>query len=72
MYKRKVEDYVAEWEDVEFEIIQVDLAKWRIGLARIPKEEEVKKFEADKKKRDEEFAKRKAEREKSSAEKKDK
>ena len=59
----KVEDYVKEWENVEFEIIQVDLAKGRIGLARIPKEEEVKKFEEEKKKRDEEYAKRKAERE---------
>ena len=59
----KVEDYVKEWENVDFEIIQVDLAKWRIGLARIPKEEEIKKFEEEKKKRDEEYAKRKAERE---------
>ena len=67
----KVEDYVKEWESVEFEIIQVDIAKWRIGLARIPKEEEVKKYEEEKKKRDEEFAKRKAEREKASAEKKE-
>lgn len=67
----KVEDYVKEWESVEFEIIQVDIAKWRIGLARIPKEEEVKKYEEEKKKRDEEFAKRKAEREKASGEKKE-
>ena len=64
----KVEDYVTEWENVDFEIIQVDLAKGRIGLARIPKEEEVKKFEAEKKKRDEEYAKRKAEREKAKSE----
>jgi polyribonucleotide nucleotidyltransferase len=68
----KVEDYVKEWENVEFEIIQVDIAKGRIGLARIPKEEEVKKYEEEKKKRDEEFAKRKAEREKASSEKKEK
>jgi len=67
----KVEEYVKEWENVEFEIIQVDLAKGRISLARIPKEEEVKKFEEEKKKRDEEFAKRKAEREKASGEKKE-
>jgi polyribonucleotide nucleotidyltransferase len=64
----KVEDYVKEWEQVEFEIIQVDIAKWRIGLARIPKEEEVKKFEEEKKKRDEEYKKRKEEREKASSE----
>ena len=67
----KVEDYVKEWEQVEFEIIQVDIAKWRIGLARIPKEEELKKFQEEKKKRDEEFAKRKAERESKSVEKKE-
>ncbi len=29
-----IEDIVKEWEDVEFEIIQVDLAKGRIGLKR--------------------------------------
>ena len=68
----KVEDYVKEWENVEFEIIQVDIAKWRIGLARIPKEEEAKKFEAEKKKRDEDFKKRKEERENKSVEKKEK
>ena len=66
-----VEDYVKEWEEVEFEIIQVDIAKGRIGLARIPKEEEVKKFEEEKKKRDEEFKKRKEEREKGGVEKKE-
>ncbi len=66
----KIEDFVKEGDMVDFEIIQVDLAKWRIGLARIPKEEEVKKFEELKKKRDEEYAKRKAEREKASVEKK--
>ncbi|MDQ7022742.1 MAG: polyribonucleotide nucleotidyltransferase [Candidatus Gracilibacteria bacterium] len=67
----KVEDYVKEGESVEFEIIQVDIAKGRIGLARIPKEEEVKKFEEEKKKRDEEYAKKKAERESKSVEKKE-
>jgi polyribonucleotide nucleotidyltransferase len=60
----KVEDILKVWDEVEFEIIQVDLEKWRIGLQRIPTEEEVKKFEEEKKKRDEEYAKRKAEREK--------
>jgi polyribonucleotide nucleotidyltransferase len=66
-----VEDYVKEWEEVEFEIIQVDIAKWRIGLARIPKEEELKKYEEEKKKKDEELDKRKAEKEKASVEKKE-
>ena len=56
-----VEDVVKPWDEVEFEIIQVDLAKGRIGLQRKPKDEEVKKFEELKKKRDEEFAKRKTE-----------
>jgi len=59
-----VEDIVKVGDDVEFEVIQVDLAKWRVGLKRKPSDEEVKKFEEEKKKRDEEYAKRKAEREK--------
>jgi polyribonucleotide nucleotidyltransferase len=37
-----VEDIVKVWEEVEFEIIQVDLAKGRIWLKRDFKEEEVK------------------------------
>jgi polyribonucleotide nucleotidyltransferase len=56
-----VEDIVKVWDSVEFEVIQVDLDKWRIGLQRKPSEEEIKKHEEDKKKRDEEYAKRKAE-----------
>jgi len=60
----KIEDVVKVWDNVDFEIIQVDLDKWRIGLQRIPTEEEVKKFEEEKKKRDEEYKKRKEEREK--------
>ncbi len=59
-----VEDVVKLGDDVEFEVIQVDLAKWRVGLKRKPSDEEVKKFEEEKKKRDEEYAKRKAEKEK--------
>jgi polyribonucleotide nucleotidyltransferase len=64
----KIEDVVKVWDNVDFEIIQVDLDKWRIGLQRIPTEEEVKKFEEEKKKRDEEFRKRKEEREKKEGE----
>lgn len=41
----KVEDYVNVGDSVDFTVIQVDLAKGRIGLQRTPKEEEVKKFE---------------------------
>ncbi len=67
----KIEDILKIWDNVDFEIIQVDLAKGRIGLQRIPTQEEIKKFEELKKKRDEEFAKRKAEREKASWEKKE-
>ncbi len=59
----KIEDVLKVGDTVDFEIIQVDLDKGRIGLQRIPSEEEVKKFEEEKKKRDEEYAKRKAERE---------
>ncbi len=58
-----VEDVVKSWDKVEFEVIQVDLAKWRVGLQRKPTDEEVKKHEEDKKKKDEEYAKKKAERE---------
>ena len=59
-----VEDIVKMWDTVEFEIIHVDLAKGRVWLQRKPSEEEIKKHAEDKKKRDEEFAKKKAEREK--------
>lgn len=49
----KVEDIVKVWDEVEFEIIQVDLDKWRIGLKRkyeeIVKVEEVVKVEEEKK-----------------------
>jgi ribosomal protein S1 len=40
----KVEDYVNVWDQVDFTVIQVDLAKGRIGLARTPSAEEVKKY----------------------------
>ena len=59
-----MEDIVKTWDSVEFEVIQVDLAKWRVWLQRKPSEEEIKKYEEYKKKRDEEFAKEKAEQEK--------
>ena len=49
----KVEDIVKVDAFVEFEIIQVDMAKGRIGLKRIPTTEELEKFEAEKKKREE-------------------
>lgn len=44
-----IEDIVKIWDLVDFEIIQVDLAKGRIGLQRKPSEEEIKKHEEDKK-----------------------
>jgi len=46
-----VEDIVKMWDTVEFEIIQVDLAKWRVWLQRKPSVEEIKKFEEEKKKK---------------------
>ena len=46
---QNVEDVVKVGDSVEFEIVQVDLAKWRIGLKRIPTEEELKKYEEQKK-----------------------
>jgi len=36
---KNVEDIVKIWENVEFEIIQVDLVRWKIWLKRILKEE---------------------------------
>ena len=56
-----VEDIVKIDDTVEFEIIQVELDKNRIWLKRIPSIEEITKIEEEKKKRDEEYAKRKAE-----------
>lgn len=44
-----VEEYVKLWDSVEVTVIQVDLAKGRIGLARTPSAEEVKKFEESRK-----------------------
>jgi polyribonucleotide nucleotidyltransferase len=37
-----IEDIVKVWDLVEFEIIQVDLAKWRVWLQRKPSLEEIK------------------------------
>lgn len=39
-----VQDIVKVWDEVEFEILQVDMAKWRIWLARIPTEAEKKEY----------------------------
>ena len=60
-YKRidNVEDVVKEWESVNFEIIQVDAAKWRIGLKRELSEAELKEEAEIKAKRDAEFKARK-------------
>lgn len=44
----KVDDVVSVWQEVEFEIIQVDLDKWRIGL-KMKYDEIVKKVEVVKK-----------------------
>lgn len=48
-----VEDIVKMWDFVDFEIIQVDISKWRIWLKRIPTQEELDKFEEEKKKNEE-------------------
>ena len=47
----KVEDVVNVGDSVDFTVIQVDIAKGRIGLQRTPSEEEVKKFEEQQKAR---------------------
>ena len=44
-----IEEYVKMGDSVDFTVIQVDLAKWRIGLARTPSAEEVKKYEESRK-----------------------
>lgn len=44
-----VEEYVKMGDSVDFTVIQVDIAKGRIGLARTPSAEELKKFDDNKK-----------------------
>lgn len=46
-YKRitNVEDVVKVWDEVKFEIIQVDIEKWRIWLKRELSEDELKEME---------------------------
>lgn len=65
-YKRveKVEDVVKAWEDVSFEIIQVDIEKWRIWLKRELSEAEIKEYEELKAKRDVELKAKKESEEK--------
>lgn len=48
----KVEDYVNVGDSVDFTVIQVDLAKGRIGLERTPTQEELDKFAEYKKQKD--------------------
>jgi polyribonucleotide nucleotidyltransferase len=45
-----IESIVKVWEDVEFEVIQVDLMKWRIGLKRKFEEKKVEVKKAETKK----------------------
>ncbi len=47
----KVEDFLNVGDSVDFTVIQVDLAKGRIGLQRTPTEDETKKFEEQQKAR---------------------
>lgn len=48
----KVEDYVNVGDSVDFTVIQVDLAKGRIGLERTPTQQEIDKFEEYKKQKE--------------------
>lgn len=50
-----VTDIVKEGDEVDFEIIQVDIAKWRIGLKKELTSEEQKELETIKKKKEEEL-----------------
>jgi polyribonucleotide nucleotidyltransferase len=56
-YKRveNVEDYLRMWDEVDFEIIQVDLAKGRIGLKRELSEKEQKEVDEIRAKKDAEI-----------------
>lgn len=40
----KVEDIVKIWDRVDFTVIQVDIAKWRVALQRTPTSEELKAY----------------------------
>lgn len=65
-YKRveNVEDILKSWEEVSFEIIQVDLDKWRIWLKRELSEAEIKEYEELKAKKDAELKAKKESEEK--------
>ncbi len=56
-YKRieKVEDVVKVWDIVNFEIVEINLEKWRIGLKRELSEKELKELEEIKAKKDAEL-----------------
>ena len=45
----KVEDVLNVWDNVEFEIIEIDQVKWKIALKRVLSEAEKKELEALKK-----------------------
>ena len=53
----KVEDIVKLWDKVDFEVIEVNKEKGRIGLKRKPTKEELEKYEALKKEKEAKIAK---------------
>ena len=59
-YKRvaKVEDILNIWDKVDFEIVEIDLAKWKIWLKRILSEAEKKELEELKKQKEAELLKK--------------
>ena len=59
-YKRvaKVEDILNIWDKVDFEIVEIDLAKWKIWLKRILSEAELKELEELKKQKEAELLKK--------------
>ena len=59
-YKRvaKVEDILKIWDKVDFEIVEIDLAKWKIWLKRILSEAELKELEELKKQKEAELLKK--------------
>ena len=59
-YKRvaKVEDVLNIWDKVDFEIIEIDVAKWKIWLKRMLSEAEKKELEELKKQKEAELLKK--------------
>lgn len=57
----KVEEILNVWDNVEFEILEIDQAKWKIWLKRVLSEAELKELEELKKQKEAELLKKQSE-----------